>query len=142
MSIHCNGMCSAQESWMKRAVPVFLFLFALPLAIPAQQVTPASPAPLNDTQVLGRRLFQQRCAVCHTESTPGARKYGPDLYKELVIGNEDTIRGFIANGVKQRMPGFRYGLEPAEIDAIIEYLKIRPRPAKQNAVAPQTGGMD
>jgi hypothetical protein len=28
------------------------------------------------------------------------------------------------------MPGFKYGLKPAEIDAIVEYLKTVPKPAK------------
>jgi mono/diheme cytochrome c family protein len=115
---------------MRSGALVFLFLFGLPLAVPAQQAKSNSPVTLNDTQILGRRLFQQRCAICHTESTPGARKYGPVLYKELVDGNEDTIRDFISNGSKGKMPGFKYGLEPSEINAVVEYLKTVPRPAR------------
>jgi len=34
----------------------------------------------------------------------------------------------IANGTP-RMPGFRYDLKPAEIDAIIAYIKTIPAPA-------------
>jgi mono/diheme cytochrome c family protein len=121
---------------------VFLFLVvAFPLAAPAQQAKSNTPVSLNDTQVLGRRIFQQRCAVCHTESTPGANRYGPALYKELVDGNEDTIRDFIGNGSRGKMPGFRYGLEPAEINAIVEYLKTVPRPAKRSGPA-QDGMLD
>ena len=101
-------------------------------AVYAQEAKTATPAPqLNDTQVLGRRVFQQRCAVCHTESTPGARRYGPPLYKELINGNEDVIGEFIRNGSAGKMPGFKYGLESNEIDAIVEYLKTVPRPAKR-----------
>ena len=97
---------------------------------------------MNDTQVLGRRLFQQRCAVCHTQSTPGARRYGPVIYKDLVDGNEDTIREFIRNGSTGKMPGFKYGLEPAEINAIVEYFKTVPRPPRQAAGGAQEGSVD
>jgi mono/diheme cytochrome c family protein len=55
------------------------------------------------------------------------------LYKELIAGNEDTMREFISNGSKGKMPGFKYGLEAPEIDAIVEYLKTVPRPVKRAA---------
>jgi mono/diheme cytochrome c family protein len=116
-------------------------LVVFPMAVSAQQPKSNTPVSLNDTQILGRRLFQQRCAVCHTESTPGANRYGPVLYKELVDGNEDTIRDFIGNGSRGKMPGFKYGLESAEINAIVEYLKTVPRPAKRGGPA-QDGMLD
>lgn len=116
-------------------------LFAFSLAVPAQQDKTNSTVTLNDVQILGRRVFQQRCAICHTESTPGARRYGPILYKELVDGNEDTIREFIANGSKGKMPGFKYGLEAPEINAIVEYLKTVPRPAKRTGPMQSEDGM-
>ena len=125
---------------MKRGALIFL-LFAFPLAIPAQQDKSNSPVTLGETQILGRRIFQQRCAICHTESTPGARRYGPVLSKELVDGNEETIREFITNGSKGKMPGFKYGLEPSEINAIVEYLKTVPRPAKRSGPAQSQDGM-
>ena len=120
---------------------LFFVLFAFPLAIPAQQDKSNSPVTLSETQILGRRIFQQRCAICHTESTPGARRYGPVLSKELVDGNEETIRDFITNGSKGKMPGFKYGLEPLEINAIVEYLKTVPRPAKRSGPAQSQDGM-
>jgi mono/diheme cytochrome c family protein len=117
---------------MRSTALICLFLFVgFPIAVPAQQSKPDAPAPLNDAQILGRRVFQQRCAACHTESTPGARRYGPTLYKDLVDGNEDVIEQFIRNGSPSKMPGFKYGLEDSEINAIIEYLKIVPRPARR-----------
>jgi mono/diheme cytochrome c family protein len=116
---------------------VFLFfaLTATPLAILAQQqTTPAPAAQLTDQQVEGRRIFRQRCGVCHTSPTPGARIYGPVLYKQLIVGNEDGIREFIRNGSPGRMPGFQYGLESTEINDIIEFLKTveKPRPAQNS----------
>jgi mono/diheme cytochrome c family protein len=125
---------------MRSGALVFL-LFALPLRVPAQQDRSSSHVSLNDTQILGRRVFQQRCAICHTESTPGARRYGPVLSKELVNGNEDTVLGFIANGSKGKMPGFKYGLESSEMIAIVEYLKTVPRPAKRAGAAQSEDGM-
>jgi mono/diheme cytochrome c family protein len=124
-----------------RSGTLVLLLLAFPLAVPAQQDRSAPSVTLNDAQILGRRVFLQRCAVCHTESTPGARRYGPALYKELVDGNEDSIRDFISNGSKGKMPGFRYGLEPSEINAIVEYLKTVSRPAKRGGPTQGQDGM-
>jgi mono/diheme cytochrome c family protein len=119
-----------------------LVVFPLPASTQQASSNANSKATLNDTQVLGRRLFQQRCAVCHTQSTPGARRYGPVIYKDLVDGNEDTIREFIRNGSTGKMPGFKYGLEPAEINAIVEYFKTVPRPPRQAAGGAQEGSVD
>lgn len=104
-----------------------------PLALSAQQPNDS----LNATQKLGRRIFQQRCAVCHTKPTISSKMYGPVLYKGLVEGNEDQVRETITNGSTGLMPGFRYGLEPSEIDAIIEYLKTVDKPAPE---AKRSGG--
>jgi len=113
---------------------VFLFLAVtiFPLGVLAQQESSAGSSSLTDQQVSGRRVFRQRCAVCHLPPVPGARVYGPSLYKELIVGNEDAIRGFIMNGSKGKMPGFKYGLDRTEIDSIVEYLKTvdKARPAK------------
>lgn len=117
---------------MRPGVLAFLFLFVVsPLRVFAQQSS--SDNPLTDQQKLGRRVFEQRCAVCHTQLTPTAKRYGPALYKDLIDGNEDGIREFIRNGSSGKMPGFKYGLEPAEVDAIVEYLKTVPRPPARPA---------
>src|SRR5216683_4148211 len=103
------------------------FLLAISLPLGAQK---SSGAPLTDTQKDGRRIFQQRCAVCHTLPTVVSRRYGPALYKEIVEGNEDNIRDTVLEGREGLMPGFKYGLTRAEIDSIIEYLKTVNRPAR------------
>jgi len=105
-------------------------ILASSLPLLAQQ--PAAP-PLNDTQKNGRRIFQQRCAVCHTLPTVVSKRYGPALYKELVQDNDDNIRQVILEGREGLMPGFQYGLKRAEIDSIIEYLKTVERPARPKA---------
>lgn len=118
---------------MKISAAIFFQIITLfvvcPLTLSAQE--PATKAPeLDKTQMLGRRIFQQRCGVCHTQPT-ASPMYGIALNKEIVEGNEDAIRDYIRNG-SRRMPGFKYGLEPAEIDAIVEYLKTVPKPAPKN----------
>ena len=90
-------------------------------ALCVQGAQSSSPA-LTPTQKQGRRLFDQRCSVCHTAPTVNSRLYGPRLTKEMIAGNEDAVRQQIMNG-SERMPGFRYGLTQTEINAIIEYLK-------------------
>jgi mono/diheme cytochrome c family protein len=114
-------------------ISTLTFLFFLSLFPSMLRAQGAKTADLTPTQKLGQRVFQQRCGVCHTKVNAAAPMYGINLYKDIVDGNEDMIRDYIRNG-SNRMPGFKYGLEPAEIDAIVEYLKTVPKPAP----APQT----
>jgi mono/diheme cytochrome c family protein len=111
-----------------------LSLAIFPLSARAQQ---ANSEKLNDAQKLGQRVFQQRCAICHAPARPGFQMYGSALYKDLVIGSEDAIKEIIRSG-SNKMPGFKLGLQPSEIDAIVEYLKTVPKPPKNTE--PATGG--
>jgi len=49
-------------------------------------------------------------------------------------GNAEAIGQFISNGTP-RMPGFKYTFKPAEIDAIVAYIKTIPAPAATAAPA-------
>jgi mono/diheme cytochrome c family protein len=94
----------------------------------AALVPPASAADvaLNETQMLGRRLFEQSCGVCHTRVMLTARvMYGPELSRETAGGNEEVVRGLISEGTP-RMPAFKYMFKPDEIAAIASYLKVLP----------------
>ena len=112
-----------------------IFLGICPLTLRAQQAN--TEKPLNDAQKLGQRVFQQRCGICHEQARPGFQTYGPVLHKDLVNGSEDAIKEMIRSG-SGKMPGFKLGLQPSEIDAIVEYLKTVPKPAK--STEPATGG--
>jgi len=115
---------------------LFLFLLLLfPFALSAQTGASA-PGSFSDPVVLGRRLFQQHCGVCHTRPTLTNPMYGPSLYRDIVNGREDAVRDYIGKG-SSKMPGFRYGLKASEINAIVEYLKTEPKPAPRS---PQTKG--
>jgi mono/diheme cytochrome c family protein len=82
--------------------------------------------PLNETQLLGQRLFNQSCRVCHAKPQLISGVYGPVLSKESLGGQADVMREVIGNGTP-RMPGFKYHFEPAQIDAIVQYLKTVPK---------------
>ena len=115
---------------------LLIFLGISPLGVRAQQAAPATL--LNDVQKLGQRVFQQRCGICHAPARAGFQMYGPFLYKDLINGNEDAIKEMIRSGTS-KMPGFKLGLQPSEIDAIVEYLKTVPKQPKNADAA--GGGM-
>lgn len=82
---------------------------------------------LNERQLLGMRLFNQSCRVCHTKPQLTSVQYGPVLSRASLGGNDDALRAFVANG-SAKMPGFKYHFKPAEIDAIVAYIKTIPSP--------------
>lgn len=76
---------------------------------------------LTETQREGARLFMQRCNVCHGAAMNSTDSYGPLLTKQQVEGREGLVRQTIMEGTA-RMPAFKYGLERAQIDMIVDYL--------------------
>jgi mono/diheme cytochrome c family protein len=96
------------------------FLLMFVLAAPVQAQTPQ--------ELEGLRHFNQSCRVCHAHSALKATQYGPVLSRASLAGDAQAMRTVIANGTP-RMPGFRYHFKPAEIDAIVAYLKTVPQPA-------------
>ena len=82
---------------------------------------------LNERQLLGMRLFNQSCRVCHTKPQLTSVQYGPALSRASLGGNDDALRAVVANG-SATMPGFKYHFKPAEIDALVAYLKTIPSP--------------
>jgi mono/diheme cytochrome c family protein len=114
------------------ALGIALALAAIfaPRSLPAQQ---ASASALNEQQATGKRLFQQNCALCHLGEPENSKNpkdegtsIGPRLegvFRAPRSRPEAVVKSFIQQGVDGKMPGFRYGLEPTEIDAIIAYLK-------------------
>jgi mono/diheme cytochrome c family protein len=92
---------------------------------------------LDDKQLLGMRLFNQSCRVCHTKPQMTSPLYGPELSQNSAGGSEEVMRDVISNGTP-RMPGFKYHFEPAQIEAIVAYLKtIPPSAAPAPAATPR-----
>ena len=103
----------------------------LALAAGVQAAT-AQPFPAADTltaqQLQGRNLFNQSCMVCHVKlQITSPAKYGPDLSKNALGGQEAVMREVISNGTPN-MPGFKYHFDPDQIDAIVSYVKTLPAP--------------
>jgi len=88
----------------------------------------AAPAPAQEPQLLGMRLYNQSCRVCHTKPQLTSQQYAPPLSRVSMNGNDGALRKQIADG-SPKMPGFKYHFKPAEIDAIVAYLKTVPPPA-------------
>ena len=107
---------------MQHRVSTLLILLAA--AAPAAR----AQGELNETQLRGRQIFAQSCGVCHLQPSLGVKTYGPALNKTATAGNDAVMRAFIVNGT-DRMPSFKYYLKPAEIDAIIAYVRAVPAPA-------------
>jgi mono/diheme cytochrome c family protein len=96
------------------------------LALGLVAAVPAANAQdLNETQLRGRQVFAQSCGVCHLQPSLGVKTYGPMLNKAAAGGSDDVMRALIVNG-SERMPAFKYYLKPAEIDAIIAYVRTLP----------------
>ena len=109
---------------MKRAA----WLVAAVLAV-GPNVTRAQPAGdgLSDQQRLGLALFNQSCRVCHTKPQLTSPLYGPVLSRASLGGQESVMRQVISDGTP-RMPGFKHHFQPAQIDAIVAFLKTIPAP--------------
>jgi mono/diheme cytochrome c family protein len=102
-----------------------VLMAACVLAAASQVPAAAADDDLTAAQQLGRQLFGQSCAECHLKPQVTSTTYGPPLSRASLGGQDDVMREVIANGTP-RMPGFKYHFEPAQIDAIVQYLKTVP----------------
>ena len=100
----------------------------LSMAVAAPQASAQQSADaLTAKQAQGRQVFAQSCGVCHLQPSLGVKTYGPPLNKTSAAGNDAVMRVIITKG-SDRMPAFKHYLKPAEIDAIIAYLRTVPAP--------------
>ncbi len=119
-------------AWISLAV-----VAAWPLAALAQQTgaQQSGGGSLSQDEKLGRQLFTQSCMVCHTRPVITAGTYGPPLSRDAAGGQADVMRQVITDGTP-RMPAFKYQFTPAQIDAIVAYLKtVPPAAAKSGGTA-------
>lgn len=100
----------------------------------------ATPPALSASELTGKKLFVQRCALCHDLlGQPSATTVGPWVDVETIKARgEAAIREKIRIG-SRRMPGFQYTFGAAEIDHVVAYLKTvtpdqKPKPARQFAI--------
>jgi hypothetical protein len=143
---------------VQRISPIFvasLLWLHLPSACSsqAQQETPSQTLPVRvdyDMRLLvasrsgpemqGRKLFAQRCALCHIGAST-EEPYGGWLNRQRIqkIG-EDVARQRIMDGTP-RMPAWKYTLQPGQVERIIAYLKtvnttkkIDPMPGREAVI--------
>jgi mono/diheme cytochrome c family protein len=113
---------------MKYSAGIAWLVFAAGIEAASAQPFPSADT-LTPQQLQGRNLFNQSCMVCHVKlQITSPAKFGPDLSKNALGGQEAVMREVISNGTPN-MPGFKYHFEPEQIDAIVAYLKALPAPA-------------
>ena len=116
--------------WSEFALILILaLLFGAGTSVLAQS-TGKKSAPNSAAVARGKTLFQQKCAVCHYD-TSDQKKIGPGL-KGIskrgtfsVNGNkitDDSLKTWIENG-DQLMPPFKDVLEPDQVKDVIAYVK-------------------
>jgi len=96
----------------------------------AQNSTKKAAAPNAAAVSRGKTLFQQKCAVCHYD-TSDQKKIGPGLKGISKRGtfsvngnkiNDETLKTWIENG-DQLMPPFKDALDQAQIKDVIAYVR-------------------
>ena len=110
---------------MRRLAPALLLSLLSACAGDAQRAAGNPDEGLSETQLLGRQVFAQSCGICHLQPVRGSVTYGPALNKASASGSDELMRAFIVNG-SGKMPSFKSYLKPAEIDAIVAYLRTVP----------------
>jgi mono/diheme cytochrome c family protein len=137
-SRHSSAFRPGAKCWRRlRAVAALLPLAAIVSAPPAraranQTSLPSKPASA-ETNVRGvaggKAIFDEHCGICHyAEST--AQKIGPGLkglYTRMRLAGGDKVKDavvihWIESGGKN-MPGFKDTLKPAQLQALIAYLR-------------------
>jgi mono/diheme cytochrome c family protein len=81
--------------------------------------------PLSDLQRQGRELFNQSCRVCHSLPSTSGAPYGPVISRDTQQGRDDLVAEFISNGTPH-MPAFKHHFQPAQISAIVAYIRTIP----------------
>ena len=110
---------------MKRTALAVLFLL---IAGPQYALAQQEHDGITDQQRRGRQMLAQSCGVCHLPPARNARTYGPSLNKGSSGGDDAVMRRLILEGTP-RMPAFKYFLQPADVDAIIAYVRTVAVPA-------------
>lgn len=114
-------------SWAVAAALVVM-LFVGPLVVAEDKPAEGSPPPAadggagdsGDSGALGEELFVENCGVCHTLEAAGTSGIvGPSLDGAGLDAEEVAA---IVSGGRGGMPSFQGDLDPAEIEAIAQFV--------------------
>jgi mono/diheme cytochrome c family protein len=104
----------------------------------------AEPSALSPDEQQGRKLFVQRCALCHNPlGQPSGVTSGPWLDRTTVAQRgEERLRSTILVGIR-RMPGWQHTLQPVQVDQLIGYLKtVTPEQRPESVRGARGPGVD
>ena len=102
----------------------------------------AASLSLSPAELAGKKLFVQRCALCHDLlGQPATTTVAPWIDVETVKRSEEAVRQKIMNG-SRRMPAWKYTLAPEQIDSVVAYLKTVTPDQKPKPGGPVTGPIE
>src|SRR5438128_8216430 len=81
----------------------------------------------------GAEVFRTTCSVPYCHGSEGSAGRAPQL-AGTALSTRDLVR-VIAAGTQAGMPGFGQKLSPVEIDAVTQYIRTLPAPARPAAAA-------
>lgn len=102
----------------------------------------AVPPSLSASELIGKKLFVQRCSLCHDLlGQPATTTVAPWIDQETVKRSEQAVRTKIMNG-SRRMPAWKYTFDAQQIDSIVAYLKTVTPDMKPKPGGPITGPIE
>lgn len=103
----------------------------------------AAAPKLAPNELEGKRLFVQRCALCHDLlGQPASTTVGPWVDGTTVKARgEAAIRQKIMDG-SRRMPGWKHTFDAQQVDAVIAYMKTVTPEMKPKPGGPVTGPIE
>jgi len=103
----------------------------------------AAPPSLAPAEFEGKKLFVQRCALCHDVlGQPASTTVGPWVDATTVKNRgEEAVRQKILQG-SRRMPGWKHTLDARQVDAVIAYMKTVTPDQKPKAGGPVVGPIE
>ena len=109
------------RTWIAMVVGTLLTVTACAGEAPA--IPPGPDGTVDDALVLGREVYQRRCANCH--GADGGGGTGPELAGGAVVAafpDPETQMDLLANG-RNGMPAFAGRLTADELTAVVRYTR-------------------
>jgi mono/diheme cytochrome c family protein len=111
------------KAWYAIGLATLVFLFSG--AVPA--------APSSTEHAESQDLYKRHCAMCHGQDGRGNTPIGktfkiPDLLSPAVQKETDSELTEIIHNGKQKMPAFKTGLKPEQVEDLVAYIREWAKP--------------